>query len=329
MAKGNIHPADSDLLAGDWFLPAITCDGSVGDSLGSVLDELERKSAFARGLRQNLTAAGSAIDRVTLLVQRIKLLETTLRFRLGILLPERPQAWFRAPATTSTGPFQATLIGEPVFAAYAAADVDMLQQGLETAWLERRCTGLPFAGNGASLWTTLLELNARLEEVVCLPAPFATLRLDEMPATLPPDLASRALNAFLLNVRNEIVAAQERLTACYSQLHETSAKLWHLQREQLKAPRSGARHQAAEELRAEFRRRRNVTPRPLLSAADARALEFMGFDELPPAEVLRQRYLQLARKLHPDLQGGSDLGFKTLASAYAQLSSRLDKGQGI
>jgi len=321
MLKGSGHPATSELLAGDWFLPAITCDGTVADSLTSVQSELSRKSAFARGLQHNLTSEGTAVDRVTELMQRVKMLETTLRFRLGILLPERPQAWFRSPAATSTGPFQTTLIGEPIFAPYAAADVDALQHSLETAWLERRCTNLPF-GNGASLWRTLLELNANLEGVICLPAPFDTLRLDEMPASLPPDLASRALMAFLLNVRHEIIAARDRLNACYAQLHATSSKLWQVQREQRTPPRSGARHQAAADLRAEFRRRRSVAPRPLLSAADTQALEFMGFDEYPSEGALRQRYLMMARKLHPDLQGGSDVDFKTLAGAYAQLSAR-------
>ena len=124
MLKGSGHPATSELLAGDWFLPAITCDGTVADSLTSVQSELSRKSAFARGLQHNLTSEGTAVDRVTELMQRVKMLETTLRFRLGILLPERPQAWFRSPAATSTGPFQTTLIGEPIFAPYAAADVD-------------------------------------------------------------------------------------------------------------------------------------------------------------------------------------------------------------
>jgi len=321
MQKGSSHPATSELLAGDWFLPAITCDGTVADSLSSVQSELSRKCAFARGLQHNLTSEGTAVDRVTELMQRVKMLETTLRFRLGILLPERPQAWFRAPAATSTGPFQATLTYEPVFAPYAAADVDALQQSLETAWLKRCCTSLAF-GNGPSLWRTLLELNASLEAVICLPAPFATLRLDEMPATLPPDLASRALVAFLLNVRHEILAAKDLLNTCYTQLHATSSKLWQVQREERTVPRSGARQQAAADLRAEFRRRRSVAPRPLLSTADTQALEFMGFEEFPSESALRQRYLVMARKLHPDLQGGSDVGFKTLAGAYAQLSAR-------
>jgi hypothetical protein len=50
----------------------------------------------------------------------------------------------------------------------------------------------------------------------------------------------------------------------------------------------------------------------------------MGFDDYPSVESLRQRYLAMAKKLHPDLQGGNDGAFKILSNAYSHLARRLD-----
>jgi curved DNA-binding protein CbpA len=53
------------------------------------------------------------------------------------------------------------------------------------------------------------------------------------------------------------------------------------------------------------------------------AMQFMGFEELPSQTELRQRYLVMAKKLHPDRQDGRDEGFKVLSSAYERLLARV------
>ena len=201
---------EHETVARDWFLSAIACDGPVGQCLDVVIAELAGRSSFMAALKQNLTFPGQAVDTVSDLAQKIRALENTLRFRLPMLLPERPAAWFRPPAATTTGPFQATLLGEPVFGNYEITIVDDVEKALTTAWSERRIPSLPFNNTSGCLWRTLLVHNARLEEICALPAPFADFRLDVLPDGLPMEIGSRALRAFLINVRSEILLNRER-----------------------------------------------------------------------------------------------------------------------
>lgn len=324
----------SEVHPRDWFLPAIEADGSVGDSLDAVLGELRQRATFAQALRVALVGPhGGPLDRITDLGQRLKGVENTLRFRLGILRPERPHAWFRAPATTSTGPFATTLINDPVLAGYDPRDAQKVKKDLSALWTKRVAGPLPFLEDGPSLWKTLLEMNAELEKILVLPAPFEGLRLDKLPDELPPKLESRPLRAFLLNVRTEALSTRDRLGAAYAELFDACDRLWKVQSERAtdskppppKEPSSSGaragRHPDADNMREEFRRRRVRTSRAL-SDKDLSALKFMGFDDLPDSEGLRQRYLLMAKRLHPD-RGGNDGAFKLLTSAYAHLQNRV------
>ncbi len=341
MTNGTPKPAvdglrvseDRDLTPRDWFVAAIEHNGSVGDCLGAVLTELGERSRFIATLKGALVGpSGKGIDAITELAQKIRGLENTLRFRLGILRPERPQAWFRAPATTSTGPFSSTLLEEPVFAPYDAPNTETVRLALSEAWRARQVDRLPFKDQSSCLWRTLLGFNAELESIASLPAPYAGMTLAELPAGLPPLLESRALRAFLINVRTEVAASRERLEACFKQLWETSEKLWTYQLEDLKrtkrpepSERPRVYNAAAENMREELRRRRTAAQlKPLLTPADLDALKFMGFDDLPSADSLRQRYIAMAKRLHPDRQGGNDHAFKILSTAYAQLTGRIE-----
>jgi hypothetical protein len=350
----------------DWFLAAIEVDGSVGACLDAVLQELARKQGFIGALKAALGGKDPrGLDAVSELGVRVKALEKTLRFRLGMLKPERPGAWFRSPAATTTGPFATALLDEPVFGLYDAADLERVRSGLLAAWNERRASDLPFRDVTPSLWRTLLTLNAEWEKICALPlgtdSAFAKagVRLDKLPDGLPKELESRALRAFLINVRGEVRATRERLDAAYTELVGASNKLWEAQRKTLReaasaasaaagpktGPRTGpdrgpggersfrgdsgdndrqrAANPTAESLREEFRKRRMAQPRrPLLTPADMEALRVMGFQSLPEAETLRQRYIALAKRLHPD-RGGDDTAFKQLSGAYARLSERV------
>lgn len=317
----------------DWFLAAIESDGTVSDSLSAVLRELERRVDFVKGLKRNLELTGArGLDAITDLGQRIRSLENTLRFRLGILRPERPAAWFRAPAATTTGPFSGAVLEEPVFAPYDAADVATVRLGLEAAWRDRTAKSLPFKDQSPCLWRTLLGYAELLERIATLPEPFTGLRMDRLPDGLPAELESRALRAFLINVRNEVLSARDRLEDCHRQLHEASEKFWSTQTEADQSRGSGRSESrersrpssAADSVREEFKRRR-TTPqvRRLLTPVDMDALRFMGFEDLPSSADLRHRYLTMARQLHPDLHGGSDHRFKSLTRAYEHLSERV------
>lgn len=314
----------------DWFVAAIECEGSVGACLASVLAELGRRADFVAALKRNLELTGArGIDAISDVGQRLKGLENTLRFRLGILRPERQAAWFRAPATTSGGPFSSAVLEEPVFAPYDAAAWSQVKGALEAAWQARSAGNLPFQDASACLWRTLLGYAETLESIAVMPAPFAHLRLDTLPDGMPQDLESRALRAFLINVRGELIATRERLSACYLQLWEASEKLWSAQalaelRKASEQPPRARAASAADDVREEFKRRRAHTDaRRMLTPADIDALRFMGFETIPTSNDLRQRYLAMAKRLHPDLQGGSDMQFKNLTRAYERLTTRV------
>ncbi|MBM4251637.1 MAG: J domain-containing protein [Deltaproteobacteria bacterium] len=329
MAKTSESKSESaDRLVNDWFLTAIVHDGPVASCLDAVIAELDSRRMFVDTIRKSLSGETLQVDAVTDLSQRIRALENTLRFRLPMLTVERPSAWFRAPAATTTGPFQAALLSEPVFAPYDGALVSQVEQALVKSWQMRDASSLPFAEDQPCLWTTLLRHNARLEQICKLPVPFVGLRLDELPDGLPTELQCRSVCSFLTNVRGELIAARERLSNCYQQLRECSLRLWLVQRRE--AMEQDVRRQrsqrGAQDIRDEFRRRRSQasTAAPLLAPADLEALRFMGFAALPAPGDLRQRYIAMAKKLHPDLQGGDDQGFKLLVNAYNRLTARVE-----
>ncbi len=329
MAKNSeLKTETPERLVNDWFVTAVVQDGPVSTCLDAVIAELASRGAFVEAVRQRLTSELIPVDTVTDLSQRIRALENTLRFRLPMLTADRPSAWFRAPSATTTGPFQAALLSEPVFAAYDAVDVAKVEQALSKAWQSRDLKDLPFSDDAPCLWTTLLRHNSRLEEICQLPVPFANLRLDELPQGMPPELQCRSLTSFLTNVRGELIGARERLTGCYQQLRESSLRLWLVQRRQLMEQESRRQRsqRGAQDIRDEFRRRRSqtTTAAPLLGPADLEALRFMGFEGLPAPGDLRQRYIAMAKKLHPDLQGGDDQAFKLLVNAYSRLTSRVE-----
>lgn len=315
-------------LPRDWFLPAIESDAGVGGCLEAVIDELTSRAQFIHQIKQNLDQklpGGS--DTITSLSQKLRSLENTLRFRLGILRPERPQAWFRAPAVTTTGPFSSSVINEPVFCAYDPADIDKLQAELRRCWETSANKVYTFQDSGSCLWRTLLALKWEHELICRMKAPHENLRLDVLPDNLPPRFESRALRAFLLNVRTEILAIRTRLDACFQQLMECSIRFWdHQRKHQPEADtaysRRGQTNQAADSVREELRRRR-AQQAQFLTPGDINALKFMGFREMPNQSELRQRYIELAKKLHPDRFGGEDQSFKQLSHSYNHLLERL------
>lgn len=335
MTQNSAEPKveERDVPPRDWFLAAIESNGTVAESLTAVLTELETRAGFITVLKLALSGRNpKGIDAISELGQKVKGLENTLRFRLGILRPERAQAWFRAPAATSTGPFSSTLLEEPVFAPYDPADTERVRVALSDCYRLRTTESLPFKDQSSCLWRTLLSYAEDLAAISKLAGPFEGLDLAELPDGLPSGLESRALRAFLMNVRAEVVASRERLDACYRQLWETSEKLWAHQLEEQKRKRAKegqerprVKNAAADAMREELKKRRAADAlKPLLTPADLDAMKFMGFEDLPSGEMLRHRYLAMAKRLHPDRQGGSDYAFKILSTAYAHLVARIE-----
>lgn len=334
----------------DWFFSAITSAGPVDQCFATVLTELERRNLFVKSLRQTMRAENTTEkDLITLIGERIRSLENTLSFRLGILSPEREAPWFRHPSNRSAGPFASSILTEPVFAQYDSDKVADLRIRIKQLWTRHECTALPFRSDSPCLWRTLLKLNADHEQAMTLSQPFESLRLDRLPDGLPLDMDSPSLRAFLINVRAAAMQNRKRLNDCFRSLWSASDSFWDAQKkvsakrataeytgphkegatskDQAEKPRGFRAAAGAQEVRDEFRRRRKEQQQSRAFMAFSHilrdALEFMGFDELPSPEILKKRYISLAKKHHPDCDGGDEDAFKQLAKAYDLLCDRV------
>jgi hypothetical protein len=309
----------------DWFLPAIHAVGSVGDCLDQVLEELDQRGVFLRAVREKLVKSGNHQDNLTFLGQRAKALENTLKVRLGILNPEREASWFRISPSQTSGPFSSALLSESVFFPYNSAEWAGVRERILTCWKSSQVYA-PTAGESRQcLWSMLLTLNKEFGELARLSNQFAGLSLAELPNGLPEILESRSLRAFLLNVRNEFYAVRKRLDSAYETLLAASEKFWAAQEKNALNARTEIRNDQAEDMREEFKRRRQQTRNAGIRKGDIQrqeSLKFMGFEEDPSDAELRRRYLEMAKAMHPDRQGGDESAFKMLTVAYGRLSGR-------
>ena len=308
----------------DWFISAIVKDGTVGACLGEVLAEVRRKERFVAKLHEKISEKNPvATDAISEISSRIRVLENTLKFRLSILSPERRGAWFRANVATASGPFTGNVLPDPVFSQYDEAKTNRVRVALIECWTRGNLVAYPMKSTDSSLWKVLLGLNF---ELYTLGDMGEWPRLERLPDDLPEDLNSRSLRAFLSNVTSEYIAARARLKNCYQTLLDASDGFWARAKTRRADSERGDAYDgytAAESMREEFRKRRAAPTikRPIgKSAHDIEALRFMGFDDFPTADSLKQRYHMLALDMHPDRQGGNESKFKLLARSYRHLS---------
>ncbi len=302
--------------AGDWFLPAITAAGSVFDSFQAVQAELSHKLGFTQALLTSLCAAKSdRADRVSELNAKVKKFQATLQFRLGMLAPTRPGAWFRENMNQAKSPFGTQILSEPVLAPYDINRLDDIRAALRESFLSGRIVAIPFNAYDACLWLTLLTLNQDWHTIDRLPAPFEKLYLSRMPGGLPAELQSPALHAFLGKVNAVFNQTKAELDDAYKKLWEACEAFWREQRRTIQGATA----------RAEKRRKRPpIKEKPVYAMQDYRALQFMSFAELPDRSMLKKRYRDLALAYHPDVQGGSEEKFLRLKQCYQHLIKRLD-----
>ncbi|MEI6397278.1 MAG: J domain-containing protein [Pseudomonadota bacterium] len=308
----------------DWFISAIVKDGTVGTCLGEVLTEVRRKERFVAKLHEKISERGaSGADAISEISARIRVLENTLKFRLSILSPERRGAWFRANVATASGPFSGTVLPDPVFSQYDETKTNKVRVALIECWTLGNLIAYPMKSTESCLWKILLSLNFELQSLGNLGE---WPRLERLPEDLPDDLGSRSLKAFLSNVALEYQSARERLKNAYVTLLDASDGFWaRAKARRVDADRGEAYDgfTAAESMREEFRKRRAAPTikRPIgKSTHDIEALRFMGFDDFPTADLLKQRYHTLALDMHPDRQSGNESRFKLLAKSYKHLS---------
>lgn len=321
----------------DWFLGAIEAQGNVHHCLQVVIDELAKKQQFVAALQHSLhQSSGDRSDHLSQLGNQLRLLGQTFQIRLGLLSPERELSWFRKSIARTGGPFASHIYCDPVFLPYDLSKIDQVVHSLTAAftsrspldaynpiWQKSKEIGSP---DDTCLWIRLLSLNAQLDsycKVSFGSGPFSPFRLDQIPEQFEASLESRPLRAFLLNVQGEILSLRSQLDQAYKKLLESSQGLWKTQRVRLQSKAqsySGAKRQNGFDTSSESY---SQPPPPVhLSSKQRASLQFMGFEEFPDQQGLRRRYLELAKKLHPDVINGQDEEFKVLLESYRCLQNR-------
>ena len=274
-----------------------------------------------------------AVCIISELEKKVKEVWDTLHFRIGMLSPDRPGAWFRVNMNQGPGLFNNGVLTEPIFGKYEASAAGLLEESLAKSFHDRTILTLPMDKDG-SIWLSLLKLNMSWDELDRLDKPFLGLRLSELPDALPLDLQTPSLIAFLDKVNEAHIRVRENLDSCYEKLMTCSKEFWAFQSQSQKKSEGSTSgksrfHQQSKSKQGKDRERsrgaRSGASR-LPSVFDMRALEFMRFDEFPNRQELRQRYLTLANDCHPDKPGGNEERFKQLSQFYSHLSHRIEIG---
>lgn len=292
----------NDSRSTDWFVPAIVAEGNVRDSLQTLIGDLDRKSSFVRQLMARLCDPDSQVDRLTSLSRSIKELENTLRFRLGILPADRSASWFRDAQTRDFGPFRSAMIMAPVFCQYPRERSQQVKAMLYDAWNGKTIRRELFDdSNKNCLWFILIEHRHAFDKLCTFEGIYSDLQLEHLPDGLPKDLESKALHAYLARVRLECIGIREKLKVCFDQLWTASERFWKNYQRIEPPPR-----------------RPPAMPKRFASGEED-ALAFMGFLHRPSVDILRKRYRELAKSMHPDVNGGHDEAFKTLNKSYHRL----------
>lgn len=327
---------ESQNYSQDWFIQAIRSEGGVDQCLSDVIRIQEIKSDFLVKLKDSLCSGAYPFsDNISKLQKKTKDFENTLNFRLGIISPERHGAWFRDCVRNEKGLFYSEIISAPIFRKFETRMLQSLKSSLLKSWEDKEVYSLPFLESGESLWGILLQLNKMVGEIDKIQLERGArgyLYLHDLPNNLPQELDSPSLRAFLLNVKLGIVGLRESLDRSFSRLLKASQEFWqYLETQQRKRDnlRQGAGSKgfygSAEDIRDRYRKRREKLSEARSSSMTFKALRFMNFSHVPDNVLLKKRYLQLARKLHPDCEGGNEEDFKTLTKYYTFLSNSIQE----
>lgn len=328
----NIQNEKMSASQGDWFHKAMTTPGSVKYCLDQVIDELDLRKQFTEMLKTLIVRNHSkGADQITFMGRRVKIFEDTIKLRLSLLSKDRTQSWFRCSVSQTTGPFSTVLLIEPVFPQFELDQIPEFKIKLQYTWDQCKQLVGSHSEFSNSLWGMLLEMNFELEELCKFTYPFEGLRLDQLPDQLPDYLKCPNLERFLFNVKKELLSVRRKLELCKDALWKICEPFWeyHVEIESKKQSewqRTYVNNDVADKMREEFKRRRQENRRFQQTSnifnLEREYLHFMGFSTIPSKAELKKRYILLAKKLHPDCEGGDANKFQKLADAFKHLGDK-------
>ena len=318
-------PSDEiSFIKQDWFGAAVIESGSVEHCLDAVEKLLEERLELLGQIRGSLVPKKqNSSDRLTRFGKTLTPLEQTIMARVELLRPERPQAWFRAPAATTTGPFQTAHMQCPVFGKYNLQDIDLVKDSIKVCWDAASLAPLKFSAKG-SLWGELINAKVKFQKIISLTGKFQQFTLKELPENIDDVHLTDSLKAFLRNVRFEVLNLNSRLENLFEILWDTSEKFWEYQQAEISKSRNFKFFaKDASKVRDAFKKRRqNTVHAPQKQSKHKKALSLMGFSTLPNMNELKKKYRELARTHHPDA-GGDEVKFKQLTESYSLLAKKI------
>ena len=198
---------------------------------------------------------------------------------------------------------------------------------------ERAQKLFPLPDQANLLWI-LLEIYKQLEDLRYVSidnrGAHITIDLNNFESSLPSVLRSPILDRFLQNVRTQYLECQKKLDTCRHYMDARLREFFiHYQKDQSKNAQDQMQwNQSAQKIREDFSQKRKGASKskgelPRIPQDDI-ALRFFNFQNFPTLKELRQKYVEMAKKFHPDIRTQNDDDqFKKLARHYAHLKERI------
>ncbi len=311
-----------ELIETDWFASVMTYKGSVNDALESAKESLIARIDFVSALQVAFGDCSAGSDNVTDLLEDVEAFEKTLDFRLSSLSSKNEGSWFRSGVTNKIGPFGTKIDESPVFTLYDKREASELRRQLNIAFENGDCS-VKAMRDGVSLWTKLLDLNSKYKRITTVNWRDQVYRLDCLPDGLDGVIVSSGVTGFLLNVRGVVLKTRKSLDQSFKRLYRSSNELWTRQASSTQQFDQSAKkkyHNQARRVRDDMSERRKAMKSNLtVSIIEKEALRFMSLDVGVSEEEIKRRYREMAKKLHPDCDGGSPEKFRYLNKMYKRL----------
>jgi hypothetical protein len=229
--------------------------------------------------------------------------------------------WFAPVIKTTALPFMETQIAdaEPVCLRVEPIRIKALQLDLKTAWLKGSSFVADWAGRGSCLWLRVLAFNQEMNELSNLSGPFSDLSFQDLPESLPDELYSRSLVVFLSRIKGAFLACRKDLDRFFD-------RLWVMSDPAFNKIFSQACREKSDQYRTNMqfhKSRQYATGQEEVPPIIQLSLQFMGFKAMPSSQELRRRYREMARRYHPDVEGGSDEKFQMMLEHYNRLHQNL------
>ena len=299
-------------LKSDWFCGAYE-QKSVDSGLKLVESTTRQRLVFVESLRKSLKGSSSGEDSISELIAKTEKFQKTLELRLPLLDYKRKDSWLREYTNNMSQAFFSTEISShPVFLSFKLENSKALLRQIYLAWDNKKSHLASLFNVGDCLLLDLLRLNETWHHIDSFSELFPSLKLSQYDGKVNSFVDSKALDAYLLNVRKHLLMARKDIDSSFEYFMDHAHPFL---KHQIKLSRE------FEESRSKFYKHNDDFSKG--STPYEKAMKFMGFTRQPQKEELKKAYRLLAKKYHPDCPGGSAEMFKLLSESFQQIAAKI------